>query len=278
MLSVNTNVGANIALQALNQTASDLQTTQNRISTGLAISGPKDNAAIFSIAQNMRAQVNGYKSVTQSLNNASSVTDVAIAAGQSVSDLLTQLKQTALSAADPSIDSSSLAALQSQYDALVSQITSVTKNASFNGTNIIDSNATDYKTGGIKALTNTDGSGQIAVASVDWSSASGGALQSISGATLVAGGTTAAANVDTALSTVNSDLATLGSGAKQFELQKTFVAKLSDTLNQGIGNLVDADMAKESANLQALQVKQQLGVQALSIANQTPTILLSLFR
>lgn len=278
MLSVNTNMGAAIALQALNQTSSELQTTQNRISTGLAISGPKDNAAIFSIAQNMRAQVNGYKAVTQSLNNASSVTDVAIAAGQSVSDLLTQLKQTALSAADPSIDSASLSALQSQYNALVSQIKSVTENASFNGTNIIDSNAADYKTGGIKALTNTDGSGQIAVAAVDWSSASGGALASLAGATLTAGGTTAAANVDTALSTVNSDLATLGSGAKQFDLQKTFVSKLSDTLNQGIGNLVNADMAKESANLQALQVKQQLGVQALSIANQTPSILLSLFR
>ena len=86
------------------------------------------------------------------------------------------------------------------------------------------------------------------------------------------------ATIQTSLTNVNGALAKLSAGAAKFSIQATFTQKLSDTLTAGIGNLVDANMAQESARLQSLQVKQQLGVQALSIANQAPQTILSLFR
>jgi flagellin len=278
VLSVNTNTSAMIALQSLGSTNQQLDQVQNRINTGLAVSGPKDNAAIFAIAQNMRSDVGAYSAVSQSLSRGSSIVDVALAAGQSVSDLLTEMKQKAIAAADPSIDSNSLTALNNDFQALAQQIKTVIANANFNGVNILDSTANGWATGGVKAMTTTDstvlasGKGTVNVAAQDLSG-----LTALS-TTLVAGDATAAQIVDANLQQVNASLAALGSGSKQLQLQTDFVAKLTDTLQSGIGNLVDADMAKESAHLQALQVKQQLGVQALSIANQRPQILLNLFR
>ncbi|MEX1148148.1 MAG: flagellin, partial [Sphingomonadales bacterium] len=77
---------------------------------------------------------------------------------------------------------------------------------------------------------------------------------------------------------VNSALTKIGAGASALELQRNFADKLADSIETGIGNLVDADLARESARLQSLQVKQQLGVQALSIANQAPQSVLQLFQ
>ena len=283
MVSVNTNMGAMVALQALTQTQSDLAATQNQISTGLAVSSAKDNAAIFSIAQKMRADVGGYQAVSQSLSNAGSTVDVATAAAQSVSDLLVQMKQKAVAASDTSLDATSRTALDNDYQALKAQIGTTIANANFNGVNMLDSTTTvGTYSATIKAITTTDGatlaagtSGFISVTpGLDFSTIST-ALGSLSSA--AAAGTEASA-IDTQATAVNAALAKLGSGSKQLDLQKTFVAKLTDALNAGIGNLVDADMATESAKLQSLQVKQQLGVQALSIANQSPQVLLSLFR
>ncbi len=138
MVSVNTNIGAYVALQALNATARDLLTTQNHISTGLAVSGPKDNAAIYSIAQSMRSDVGAYMAVSQSLDRGVSTVDVAINAGQAISDLLVEMKQKALAGTDTSLDAASVASLQADYDALASQLGTIVANASFNGTNLLD--------------------------------------------------------------------------------------------------------------------------------------------
>jgi flagellin len=125
MLSVNTNVGAMVALQYLNKTNSDLQTTQSHINSGLKVGSPKDNGAVYAIAQNMRGNVAGYQSVADSLNRGISSIDVAIAAGQSISDLLTELKSKALAAADSSLDTASRNALDADFTALRDQITNV---------------------------------------------------------------------------------------------------------------------------------------------------------
>ena len=274
MLSVNTNSGAMTALEYLNNTNAQLEQTQNEIDTGMSVSSAKDNGAVFAIAQNMRGDVAGYQAVTESLNRATSAVGVALSAGQSISDLLIQMKQTALSASDQSLDTASRQALNSSFAALRSQIASIVQNAQFNGFNLLNGS-----TQMITALASSDGTHKITVGAENMSLS--GTIVTISNAATITTQSSASAmvaTVENSLTNVNAALAQLGSGSAKLSVQTTFVQNLSDTLTTGIGNLVDANMATESAMLQSLQVKQQLGVQALSIANQSPQVVLSLFK
>ena len=273
--SVNTNVGAMVALQNLNQTSLDLMKVQERINTGLKVASAKDNGGLYAIAQNMRSEVGGLNAVQQSLDRAMSVVDVAISAGSAVSDILIQMKEKAVSAADVSLDTASRNALNEDFKALRDQIGTIIKNAKFNGINLTDGSMTN----GVRALANSNGSAHITVASENLSLS--GTIVTLATTTSVDTVTHASAaitTVENSLQSVNESLARLGTGSKKLEIHKTFVSKLSDSLRAGIGNLVDADLAVESAKLQSLQVKQQLGVQALSIANSAPQMLLGLFR
>ena len=275
MLSVNTNTGAMIALQYLDQTNASLMKTQNAINSGLKVASAKDDGATYAIAQNMRGDVAGYAAVTDSLNRGTSSVDVALSAGQSISDLLIEMKSKALAASDASLDTASRTALNEDFTALRDQIASVVSNATFNGFNLIDGS----NSSGISVLASSDGSKKITVAGENMSL--GGSIVSIGTSDNIATQSAASSMVDTvesSLKAVNSALGELGAGSKKLSIQATFVQNLSDTLQTGIGNLVDADMATESALLTSLQTKQQLGVQALSIANQSPQIALSLFR
>jgi flagellin len=274
MLSVNTNTGAMIALQYLDQTNAQLQSTQSAINSGLKVASAKDDGATYAIAQNMRGDVAGYSAVTDSINRGISSVDVALSAGQSISDLMIEMKQKALAASDDSMDTASRQALNEDFEALRDQITSIVNNAVFNGFNLIDGSATN----GISVLASSDGSKRITVQGENLS-LSGGIIMFGASSTIStqSAASSMIATVETSLNNVNSALARLDSGSKKLSVQATFVKNLSDTLQSGIGNLVDADMATESAKLQSLQVKQQLGVQALSIANQSPQVILSLF-
>src|SRR6185312_9369379 len=275
MLSVNTNTGAMIALQYLDQTNAQLQTTQSAINSGLKVASAKDDGATYAIAQNMRGDVAGYSAVTDSVNRGISSVDVALSAGQSISDLMIEMKQKALAASDVSMDTASRQALNEDFEALRDQITSIVNNAVFNGFNLIDGTATN----GISVLASSDGTKRITVQGENLSL--GGSIITVGATSSISTQSSASAmiaTVETSLNNVNSALARLGSGSKKLSVQATFVQNLSDTLTTGIGNMVDADMATESAKLQALQVKQQLGVQALSIANQSPQVILSLFK
>jgi len=272
--SVNTNAGAQLALQYLNQTQGQLDQTQSAINSGLKVASAKDDGAIYAIAQNQRGAVAGYQSVVNSLNNGSSAIDVALSAGQSISDLLIQMKQKALSAADPSLDTASRQALNANFTALRDQIATIVKNAVFNGFNLVDGS-----TNQVTALASADGTRRITTAAQNLSlSHSIITVKSTSTVSTQAKASALIAVIQTSLSNVNSALAKLSSGAAKFSIQASFTQKLSDTLTAGIGNLVDANMAQESARLQSLQVKQQLGVQALAIANQSPQTILSLFK
>jgi flagellin len=272
--SVNTNVGSMTALQYLNETQGQLNQTQSAINSGLKVADAKDNGAIYAIAQNQRASVAGYQSVLNSLNNGSSSIDVALSAGQSISDLLIQLKQQALSAADPSLDTASRQALNANFTALRDQITTIVKNAVFNNFNLVNGS-----TNMIQALASSDGTRRITTQAQNMSLS--GSIVTLKSTATISTQTKASAlinTIQTSLTNVNGALAKLSAGAAKFSIQATFTQKLSDTLTQGIGNLVDANMADESAQLQSLQVKQQLGIQALSIANQAPQSILSLFK
>lgn len=273
MATVNTNPGALIALQNLNRTNYDLMQVQNRINTGMKVATAKDNGAIFAISSQMRSDVRAFTVVANSLDRVTSTVDVAIAASESVMDLLSEMKEKALAAADTSITSASRTAYNNDFVALRQQITQIVSNASFNGTNLLNGT-----TNSMAALADAAG-GTMSVSAVRLSLcgsvltfSAGGNVNTASAAS------TMIARLNTSIANLGGSLATLGTASKALKIQKNFVIKLSDATETGIGNLVDADLSRESARLQSLQVKQQLGIQALSIANQASSNVLSLFR
>ncbi|MGH6978284.1 MAG: flagellin [Brevundimonas sp.] len=285
--SINTNAGALVALQNLNQTSRDLATTQNRVNTGQKISSAKDNGAIFAIATSQRAEMGAQDAVKQSLQRGQSIVDVALAAGETVTNALNELKSLAVAIQDAPTGSDTATKLNADFTAIVSEIKTALTGANFDGVNLFNASAT-----AIDVTTNTSGgkftlksaAGAAAGAtkadgSVDPTQApdpdGAGALTAFDFANV---GDRTAANVERAVANFSTVLADLGTKSKSLDRQLTFTSKMQDALEVGIGNLVDADLAKESAKLTALQTKQQLGVQALSIANQSSSILLGLFR
>ncbi|MDP3736651.1 MAG: flagellin [Hyphomonadaceae bacterium] len=396
MLSVNTNYGASIALQALNSTNKELNQVQSRINTGLKVSSARDNGAVFAIAEGQRARLTSIASVSDGINRASSAIDVALAAGQSIGKILQDMKTKAVSAQAEDLTTEQRAAIQADFDAYRAQIDQIANSAQFNGLNLVASggsnlavlmsdisqgttgrqvqstvtaglapglsaylagngsvaaadtsifslngtaigtvtitgtmtvqgylDAVSTQTGGrvtasynqttgqftyrapeavittneltvtgsgtrvwlgqgVAATAVTGGSVTTSITNRDFTVGGAGALATVSAAAslLASAGSaaTTAGNIDTAITALNSQMATMGSQAKALDVQGDFMTKLQDVVEQGISNLVDADLAKESARLQSLQIKQQLGAQALSIANQAPSLVLSFFR
>jgi len=209
-----------------------------------------------------------------SLDRASSIGNVSMVAGTSISDLLVQMKEKVTAAMDTSIDTVSRTALNNDFRALLKQIKSTSDNATFDGANILDGNAT-----GIAFLSNAGATSTITLAAQNMTI--GGANITFSTGSTILTATLATAvmtKLTESLTKVNTAMGSMGAQVRQIEAHNVFVSKLSDALETGISRLVDADMAKESARLQALNVKQQLGAQSLSIANQAPQIVLKLFQ
>ena len=268
--SVNTNPGAFVALQNLTKTTSQLEVTQLRITTGLRVNGPKDDAANFAIATRLRGDIKGIESVKIALATGDSIVNVAISAGKSIADLLTDMKAKVVQANQAGLDSASRTALNNDFVALRDQLTTIVETAEFNNTNLITSGAATFT-----VLSTVDGSTiTISAQALDI-----GTLGiSADNLTSSSGALTALTTINAAINSVADKLAALGSSAKRIEVQTEFTQQLIDILKEGLGNLVDADLAEESAKLQALQIKQQLGVQALSIANAGPQSILALFQ
>jgi flagellin len=269
--SINTNAGALIALQNLNMTNTELTTVQQRINTGKKIASAKDNGAIWATAKNQSATASSLNAVKDSLQRGQSTIDVALAAGDTITDLLGKMKEKALAASDTSLNTASFNALKADFESLRDQITKAASNAKFNGVSIADGTTTK-----LTFLANSDGTGFTVNAKT--LTLTGIGLTAASTFTTAAAAKTMITTVNTALQTATNKLASLGTSSVGLDTHLTFVGKLQDSLDAGVGNLVDADLAKESAKLQSLQTKQQLGVQALSIANQSSSSILSLFR
>lgn len=273
--SVQTNASAFTALQTLTRTGQQLNTTQQRINTGLAVSSTRDDSAAFGIAQGLRGELSGINAARTSLDRATSTLDVAIAGAETVSDLLLRARELAAEASDAGLGTESRGVLADEFSAIRDQIDSVTAQAVFNGINLITSGTTDSiaALAGFRADGNT--TINISVTAADLSASTLGLDTIFSTAATAA---TTLTEIDGAISTVDAALARFGAAFRQIETQRNFADVLSDTVETGIGNLVDADLARESANLQALQVRQQLGIQALGIANGQPQNILGLFR
>jgi flagellin len=274
-ISVHTNKPALVALQNLNKTNDEIGEVQNHINTGLKIANAKDNAAVWSIAQNQRADIGALGAVKMSLDRANSIAEVSMSAGESVSDLLVQLKEKVVAAMDTSIDTASRTALDNEFKSIMRQIAQVTQNAAFDGANLLDGTVPNN----IQFLANAQASSYITLSTQNMSL--GGSIITIPSTASLSSVTLASqvlTELNASIGNVNQALGSLGAQAKQISSHNDFVQKLTDTLQTGVGNLVDADLAKESASLQALQVQQQLGAQALSIANQAPQMILQLFK
>nr|WP_295106575.1 flagellin [uncultured Caulobacter sp.] len=274
-LSVNTNQPALIALQNLNRTNDQMQATQTRINTGEQISTAKDNAAIWSIAQEQRADMSALGAVKMSLDRATSIADVALAAGESVSDLLKLMREKVVAAKDTSLTSTSLQSLNADFQGLLKNLQQVISSAVFDGANLLDgSQAAD-----MTFLADADAAQAITLSLQNLTMGGGiNTLDPTDNILSSANATSVLTRLDSTMSAINQAVGNIGTQSKQIEAHNGFVSKLTDVLETGVGNLVDADLAKESARLQALQVKQQLGAQALSIANGAPQIILSLFK
>ena len=224
-----------------------MEEIQNRITTGLRVNGPKDDAATFAIAQNMRGDIAGMNALKTTLGLGQSTVNVAIDAGKAISNLLTEMKAKSVQASQAGMGSDSYSALQNEFRALRAQLTTIAETAEFNGKNLITAGATD-----LQVLSIIEGSTiTVAAQSLDPTTLL------IHTATLATANSASQARVliDSAITTVANSLASLGSAAKRVDIQASFTSKLMDIVKQGVGNLVDAVSAEESANLQVIQIK-----------------------
>ena len=274
-VSINTNKAALVSLQNLNATNDDLVTVQNRISTGRRVENAKDNASVWTIAQSQRGDLGSLNAVRMGLDRAPSIAEVALTVGTNISDLFILLKEKVVAASDTTIDTTSRTLLDQDYRSLVNQIGRATQNAVFDGTNLFDGSVT----GSLNFLADAKTSLNITLTAQNLSF--GGSiitLASTSSITSASLASVALTNVQASIVNLNKALGALGAQLRQIEAHNIFLTKLSDAVEAGIGNLVDANVAKESARLQALNVKQELGTQALSIANRQPQQILNLFK
>jgi flagellin len=270
MTSVNTNIGALIALQNLQNTQFNLNKTQNQVSTGLRISSPIDDAADFAIAQGLRSNIGAYTTVQQSLASGTGVLSVAIAGATSVSNLLSSINSTAIQASNPSNTTSQQSILIANFNAQLSQLNTFISNSVYNGLNLLSAGANSV------TITSTISGGQLTITAASTLSQVSAALSG--GVTTTGAALSLLSSITAQQLVVGTALGSLGASQNAINFLTTFTQTLSNAVTQGLGSLVDANLAQASAQLQAEQVQQQLGVQALSIANARPQILLSLFR
>lgn len=267
--SVNTNHGAQIGLQNLANTRGRLDNTQNHISTGSKINSPKEDAATMAIAQELLSDFTGTNAVREGLSRAEATVDVALAAGETISDALIDLKALAVQANQEDLDQASRDALNNAFNELKQQIVTSTESADFSGTNLIQAGSSDQQ------ILSSEAGDRLTVAAQDLST-TGLGIDALSIDT-AANASTALGALDAAINDASQKLANLGSSAKALETHNTVLGNQNDTLKAGIGNLLDADLGEESAALAASQIKEKLGVLSLNIANGAPKNVLALF-
>jgi flagellin len=312
MASINTNIAAMTALKSLNMTNANLEKTQNRISTGLKVAGAEDNAAYWSIATTMKSDKSALATVKDALGLGAASVDVASTGTSAAIEVAKEIKNKLVAARQPGVDRTKV---QSEITQLQSQLTNIATQSVFSGENwlSVDSSAANFNATKsiVSSFTRTGGTVSVGTISVglgsvklfDASTTAEGILDAKRDAATGAISATGTFQVDTldisaltdsatdlatldgyikgadaAITSMTSSAATLGSAKQRINLQKDFVSALSDAIDRGVSSLVDADMTEESTKLQALQVQQQLGTQALSIANQSSQSILSLFR
>ena len=278
--SIVTNPEAFVALRNLERTNEKLSKTQERLSTGLKVTSATDDASNFAIAQRVRGDVRALGAITQGLNNSKGIGEIALAGVTAISDLLQDIRQKLTELANGGLTTAQRVIVKADFDKLMSQAYGFVSNSNFNGRNLLISNASNVNT-----ISNLNGTNLTLTARSGASSGVTHLIRSLAAATLGTNG--AASNAENAQSVIiaqyaaleteiNTSLGALGAEIRALKFQTDFLTTVNDSTEIGLGNIVDADLARESAELTALQVRQQLGVQVLGIANQQPQILLNL--
>ncbi|MBT5266503.1 MAG: flagellin [Rhodospirillaceae bacterium] len=269
--SILTNPAALVALRNLERTNRSLEITQERVSTGLRVNGAKDDASNFAIAQGIRGDLRALTAINQGLNNTKGIAKVALAGATAISNLLQDIRQKLTELSNEGVTTQQRIILRNDFNQLLSQAANFITNAVFNGVNVIESGSSNINT--LSNLSN----GTLVLRARDLRVY----VESVAGSTL-----TSATNAQSVLSTefvnlqstINIALGQLGADSRSLDFQTEFLAQITDATEEGLGNIVDADLARESAKLTSVQVRQQLGVQVLNIANQSPNVLLGLFQ
>jgi flagellin len=275
--SVNTNMGAMIALQSLNQTNTALGSVQKQISTGYRVADATDDGAAYAVAQGVRSTVGALTTANQQLGNVQGLLSTTQSGLNNVSNTMASMRDVLVKLADGNVSGDERSQYNAQYQSLLSNVHTFISDANYNGKSLIG-NVNGASINSVSTVRNENGdtytlqtfSGSALYASMTLSAtATAGDAKAMITAT---GGFIGAQNQ------VGADLNTVGSSTNYINNQISYNSDKIDALNSGLGSMVDADLAKESAQLQALQIRQQLGTQALSMANQAPQTLLSLFK
>lgn len=296
--SVNTNIAAQVALQSLNVTNSQLQTTQKRISTGLRVADATDDGAAFAVAQRVRADTGALTTVNQQLGSAKGLVDTTITGLTSISNSVADAKKLLIEIGDNSISDDQRNQYIASYKSLIQQVANTVDGSTYNGQSLLGSTGSTVAVTNKTVISNETGSQTTLSAEDNRSLANslaaliGGSVTGTPGSITITVPTVASTaqsaafsaltNTSTGFASIQTSIANqlnqAGSDSNFLEATISFNSAKIDSLNAGLGALVDADLSKESANLQALQIRQQLGTQALSLANQSPQSLLSLFK
>jgi flagellin len=271
--SVNTNRQAVFALQSLNLTNSELSGVQKRVSTGYRVADAKDDGGAFAVAQAVRSDVAGVTAVGEQLGGVKGVLQTTFASLSVVSDTMKQVRATLTRLADGAINGDQRTQYNTQYNLLRTQIADFITDATYNGRTLL---STGTATGGNITGIRNEGGGTFTINAVDGSllNLTSTPADATSAQAMIATG----GEFDLKDAAISTALNQFGASMQYVENQITYNSKKVDAMNDGLGALVDADLAKESSKLQALQTRQQLGIQTLGIANQGPQVLLSLFR
>ncbi len=295
--SVNTNIAAQVALQSLNVTNSQLQTTQKRISTGFRVADATDDGAAFAVAQRVRADTGALTTVNQQLGSAQGLVNTAVTGLTSISNSLTNAKSLLVKIGDNSISDDQRNQYIASYKSLVQQVANTVDGSTYNGETLLgqtggssvsSKSVISNETGATSTLNAEDNSTLAnALAALIGGSVSGSpgsititvpTVASTAQTAALAALTSTTAGFSTIQTGIANQLNQAGADSNFLSATISFNSSKIDSLNAGLGALVDADLSKELANLQALQIRQQLGTQALSLANQSPQSLLSLFK
>jgi flagellin len=286
--SVNTNFGAMVALQSLNRTNEALAVTQKRISTGFRVADARDDGAAFAVAQAVRADVAGLTSANEQLGGVKGILDTTLAGLNRVSGMMSDVRGVLVKLADDTISAAQRAQYQAQFDTLRTQVATVMRDAAYNNRALVTTGGT-----AISGLVGAAPAGLVAASVVTVRNELGTTytINQVDGETLLIAAApvsataaqtmltgTGANDFGTVMNALGTALNSFGNASRFVDGQMSYNRSKIDALESGMGSLVDADLARESARLQSLQIRQQLGTQALGIANQAPQTLLSLFR
>jgi flagellin len=279
--SVNTNMGAMVALQSLESTQQQLTATQKQISTGYRVADSTDDGAAYAIAQGVRSTVGALTTANQQLGSVQGLLSTTQSGLNNISNMMGSMRDTLLQLSSPSVTASQRTNYETSYQSMLAQVKGFVQDAGYSGKTLIGDITGSTGTYGRTAVVRNDSGATYGLATFS-GSAMFGSISFTS--TQLGGATTVAALITTTgaflnkMNAVNNALNTVGNSINYVNNETTYNNNKIDALNNGLGSLIDADLAKESAQLTALQIRQQLGTQALSMANQAPQTLLSLFK